>query len=168
MLDPALSTWLGKLQEASFSQAGPTLRKAFPPERRMTEVELAEYLERRVYAVASTTRADGRAHATPTLFTVGVEAFWLPTLGAAARVRNVTAHPWLALSIVEGDHDEHAAVLTEGPTEVLTAAPEDVRAATEERNEGDGLEWATAWLRMTPQRLFSFAEVGWQGASRRA
>lgn len=164
MLDTAHPTWLGRLQEASFARAGRTLSRAYPPERRMTEVELAAYLERRVYAVASTTRADGRAHATPTLFTALDEAFWLPTLGAAARVRNVTAHPWLALSIVEGDHDQHAAVLTEGPVEVLTEAPDHVRAATEKRNEGDGLDWATAWLRMTPERLVSFAEVAWRGS----
>jgi hypothetical protein len=33
------------------------------------------------------------------------------------------------------------------------------------RNRGGSLDWATHWLRMTPQRLFSFAEIAWQGAS---
>jgi hypothetical protein len=47
------------------------------------------------------------------------EAFWLPTLGGAVRLGNARSHPWLALSIIEGEHDTHAAVLTEGPAEVL-------------------------------------------------
>jgi general stress protein 26 len=131
----------------------------------MTGPQLAEYLARRTYAVASTARPDGRAHAAPTLFSTYAEAFWLPTLGAAVRVRNVRAHPWLALSIVEGDHDTHAAVLTEGPAEVLTTVPDDVWSITKLRNRGGTLDWATAWLRVTPQRLFSFAERAWREAS---
>lgn len=163
--DPALVAWLARLQEESFSRAGPAVRKAYPPQRRMTGPQLARYLRRRTYALASTARPDGRAHAAPTLFSTFAEAFWLPTLGGAARLGNVRAHPWLALSVIEGEHDAHAAVLTEGPAEVLTTVPEDVRNTTELRNDGDGLDWATAWLRMTPQRLFSFAETAWQGGS---
>lgn len=128
----------------------------------MTGPQLAGYLQRRSYALASSTRPDGRAHAAPTLFTIHAEAFWLPTVGGAVRLRNVEANPWLALSVLEGEHDTHAAVLTEGPAEVLTAVPEDVVRATEQRNTGGTLDWATAWLRLTPQRLFSFAEHAWQ------
>jgi hypothetical protein len=160
--DHALAAWLGQLQDLSFGRAG-AVRTAYPPERRMTGIQLAGYLGRRTYAVMSSTRPDGRPHAAPTLFSVYAEAFWLPTLGTAARLANVRAHPWLALSIVEGEHDTHAAVLTEGPAEVLATVPEDVRSITELRNSGGSLEWATAWLRMTPKRLFSFAEVAWQG-----
>ena len=105
------------------------------------------------------------SHAAPTLFSIYAEAFWLPTLGGAVRLGNVRSHPWLALSIIEGEHDTHAAVLTEGPAEVLAPVPEDVRSITELRNGGGSLDWATAWLRMTPQRLFSFAELAWQGVS---
>lgn len=166
MADPRLAAWLGRLQEASFSRAGLALRKAYPPERRMTGPQLAGYLERRTYALASSTRSDGRAHAAPTLFSLYAEAFWLPTLGGAARLRNVQAHPWLALSVIEGEHDAHAAVLTEGPAEVLATVPDYVRDTTELRNDGGSLDWAAAWLRMTPQRLFSFAELAWQGVAR--
>ena len=155
--------WLGELQAASFARAGRTMRAAYPPDRRMTGSELADYLERRTYAVASTTRPDGRPHAAPTLFTLSDGAFWLPTLGHAARVRNVQAHPWIALSIVEGEHETHAAVLAEGPAEVLAAAPQSVWKTTLLRNQGVSLGWATAWLRMTPERLLSFAEVEWAG-----
>ncbi|MBO0729866.1 MAG: pyridoxamine 5'-phosphate oxidase family protein, partial [Acidimicrobiaceae bacterium] len=138
--------------------------KAYPPERRMTGPQLAAYLTRRTYALASSTRADGRAHAAPTLFSMYAEAFWLPTLGNAARLSNVRAHPWLALSVIEGEHDAHAAVLTEGPAEVLATVPDDVWSLTKRRNQGAAVDWATAWLRMSPHRLFSFAEHAWPGA----
>jgi hypothetical protein len=45
------------------------------------------------HARASSTRPDGSAHATPTLFSIYAETFRLPTLRAAARLRNVRAHP---------------------------------------------------------------------------
>jgi hypothetical protein len=85
--------------------------------------------------------------------------------GSAVRLGNVRAHPWLALSVLEGEHDTHAAVLTEGPAEVLATVPADVWSITELRNRGGSLDWATDWLRMTPQRLFSFAELAWPGVS---
>ena len=122
--------WAG-YRMASFSRAGQALRTAYPPQRRMTGPQLAGYLERRTYALASTTRPDGRAHAAPTLFSLYADAFWLPTLSGAARLGNVRAHPWLALSIIEGEHDTHAAVLTEGPAEVVATVPDDVRSITE-------------------------------------
>lgn len=165
MPDPNLAAWLGRLQEESFDRATPVMRTAYPPARRMSGLQLAAYLERRTYALASTTRPDGRAHAAPTLFTVHEEAFWLPTVAGAARLRNVRAHPWLALSVLEGEHDTHAAVLAEGPAEVLETVPDDVRRTTVLRNDGATLDWAEAWLRVTPQRLFSFAEVAWQDVS---
>jgi hypothetical protein len=110
--DRALAVWLGRRQETSFNRAGPAVRNAYPPERRMTGRQLADYLTRRTYAVASSTRPDGPAHAAPTLFTSYAEAFWLPTLGDALRLGNIRANPWLALSIIEGEHDTHAAALT--------------------------------------------------------
>jgi hypothetical protein len=103
--DPAPADWLGRLQDASFSRAGPAVRKAYPPQRRMTGPQLASYLRRPTYALASSTRPDGRAHAAPTLFCIYAEAFWLPTVSDAARIANVRAHPWLVLSIIEGEHD---------------------------------------------------------------
>jgi hypothetical protein len=158
--DPSRAAWLDRLQDASFGAAGPAVRKAYPPQRRMSGAQLVAYLQRRSYALASSTRPDGRAHAAPTLFTISAEAFWLPTVADAARIVHVRAHPWLALSIIEGEHDAHTAVLAEGPAEVLATAPDDVWSATQLRNRGGSLTWATTWLRMTPQRLFSFAEPG--------
>src|SRR5262249_6480407 len=83
--DQALAAWLGRLQDASLGGAG-GVGSASPPERRMTGPQLAAYLARRTYALASSTRPDGRPHAAPTLFSIYAEAFWLPTLGSAARL----------------------------------------------------------------------------------
>lgn len=165
--DATLADWLGRLQDESFSRAGPAVRAAYPPHRRMTGAQLSSYLQHRTYALASSTRPDGRAHAAPTLFTMYAQAFWLPTVREAARIANVRAYPWLALSIIEGEHDTHAAVLIEGPAEVLTEVPEDVWSITELRNRGGTLAWATTWLRVAPQRLFSFAEHAWQDTAGR-
>src|SRR5579864_7351951 len=120
------------------------MRAAYPPQRRMTAAQPARYLTRRAYALASSTRPDGRAHAAPTLFTTYAEAFWLPTLGTAVRVGNVRANPWLAMSIIEGEHDTHAAVLTEGPAEVLATVPDPVWMITQRRNNRASLDWSTA------------------------
>ena len=84
--DQALAAWLGRLQDASFSRAG-AVRKAYPPERRMTGPQLAGYRARRTYALVSSTRPDGRPHAAPTLFSIYAEAFWLSTLGSAGPAR---------------------------------------------------------------------------------
>jgi hypothetical protein len=163
--DRDLAAWLGRLQETSFGQAGRAMNRAYPPQRRMSGPQLAGYLARRTYALSSTTRPDGRPHAAPTVFSVYRDGFWLPTLGSAVRLKNVRANPWLALSVMEGEHDTHAVVLIEGPADVLDDVPVEVWGITALRNGGDSLDWATAWIRMTPQRLFSFAESGWQAAS---
>ena len=67
------------------------------------------------YALASSTRPDGRPHAAPTLFSLHAEVFWLPTLGGAARLGNVRAYPWLALSILEGEHGHPCRGAHRGP-----------------------------------------------------
>jgi transposase InsO family protein len=68
--DADVAEWLGQLQDASFGRASKATRTAYPPNRRMTGTQLAGYLARRTYALASTTRPGGRPHATPTLFSL--------------------------------------------------------------------------------------------------
>ena len=102
--DAATGGLAGPAPGGSFGRASPAMRKAYPPERRMTGPQLAVPAAPDIRARVPT-RPDGRAHAAPTLFSIYAEAFWLPTLGAAARLANVRAHPWLALSIIEGEHD---------------------------------------------------------------
>ncbi len=79
--------------------------------------------------------------------------FWLPTMAGSVRERNLNGMPWLTLVIAEGDHPEHIAVITEGPAEVVTPpqVPADVRAAVTG-------EWVSAWIRLTAERLFTYAD----------
>ena len=145
---------LGAVQDRSFARASAATARAYPPERRLTGAQLSRYLDRRAYAVVSSVRADGRPHAAPSLFYRRGTELWLPTVAGSARERNVRAHPWLALTVTEGDDAEHVAVLIEGPAAVLPAAeaPADFRA-----RPGD---WAVVWLLLRAETVFSYAEPG--------
>jgi hypothetical protein len=145
---------LGALQDQSFARASAATGRAYPPERRLTAAQLARYLDRRAYAVVSSARADGRPHAAPSLFYRRGTEFWLPTVAGSAREVNVRVHPWLALTVTEGDDDEHVAVLIEGPAEAVAPdeAPEEFRA-----RPGD---WARVWLVLRAQKVLSYAEPG--------
>ena len=145
---------LGAVQERSFARASTATVGSYPPERRLTAGQLARYLDRRAFAVVSSAREDGRPHAAPSLFYRHGTEFWLPTVAGSVRERNVRAHPWLALTVTEGDHGEHVAVLIEGPAEVLPPeqAPADFRA-----EPGD---WARVWLRLRAEKILSYAAPG--------
>jgi hypothetical protein len=56
------------------------------------------------------------------------------------------------MTVAEGDRDHHVVVLIEGTADVVAAAdvPEEVRAAV----TGD---WVASWIRLTAQRLLSYA-----------
>ena len=75
-------------------------------------------------------------------------------MAGSVRERNVRAHPWLALTVTEGDHGEHVAVLIEGPAEVLPPqqAPAEFRA-------GPG-DWAQVSLRLRAEKILSYAAPG--------
>jgi hypothetical protein len=78
--------------------------------------------------------------------------FWLPTVAGSVRERNLRATPWLTMVITEGDRGEHVVVILEGPAEIIapTEVPDDVRSAA----RGD---WVDAWIRLTAERLLSYA-----------
>jgi hypothetical protein len=145
---------LGAVQDRSFARASAATTGAYPPERRLTAAQLTRYLDRRAFAVVSSARTDGRPHAAPSLFYRRGAQFWLPTVDGSARERNVRAHPWLALTVTEGDHEEHVAVLIEGPAELVPPpeAPAGIRA-----RPGD---WAQVWLLLRAERVFSYAAPG--------
>ncbi|KAB1927087.1 hypothetical protein F8271_30035 [Micromonospora sp. ALFpr18c] len=63
--------------------------------------------------------------------------------------------PWASLVVMQGGGSEHAMVMAEGPAEVLDAAADEVTAAA--ARYGRELPWASAWIRMTPQKIFSYA-----------
>jgi hypothetical protein len=81
--------------------------------------------------------------------------FWLPTVPGSVRERNVRARPWLTMTITEGDRNHHVVVLVEGTASVVAAAdvPAEVLAAV----TGD---WVATWIRLTAERLLSYASEG--------
>ena len=81
--------------------------------------------------------------------------FWLPTMAGSVRERNLRGAPWLTMVIAQGDHPEHVAVIAEGSAQVVAPAevPADVRAAA-------SADWVSAWIRLTAERLLSYADKG--------
>ena len=150
-----MSELLGRLQDRTFLRATAATIGSYPPERRLNAAQLASYLDRRAFAVVGSTRANGRPHAAMSAYIRRDATFWLPTVAGSVRERNLRSTPWLTMVIAEGDHDEHIAVLIEGSAEVVESslAPADVRAAVSG-------EWVSAWIRLTADRLMSYADEG--------
>jgi predicted pyridoxine 5'-phosphate oxidase superfamily flavin-nucleotide-binding protein len=148
-----MSEILGGLQDRTFARATAATCDSYPPERRLSADQLAAYLDRRVFAVVGTTRADGRPHAAMSVFIRRGTTFWLPTMTGSVRERNLRGTPWLTMVIAEGDHPEHIAVITEGPAEIVAPSqvPADVRAAATGA-------WVSAWICLTAERLLSYAD----------
>jgi hypothetical protein len=150
-----MSELLARLQDRTFLRATAATVGSYPPERRLNAAQLASYLDRRAFAVVGSTRADGRPHAAMSSYVRRDATFWLPTVAGSVRERNLRTAPWLTMVIAEADHDEHIAVLIEGSAEVVqpSLVPSDVRAAV----LGD---WVGAWIRLTADRLMSYAAEG--------
>ena len=146
---------LDSLQDESFALATQATRESYPPERRLTGERLQRYLDRRAFAVAGSTRPDGRPHAALTSYVRVGTTFWLPTMAGSIRERNLHTQPWLVLVVAEGDHAEHIAVIVEGPCAV--AAPDDVPSEVAATAQGP---WVSVWLRLEAQRLLSYAADG--------
>lgn len=150
-----MSDGLAILQDRSFTRANAATVSSYPPQRRLSGQQLADYLDRRAFAVIGSSRPDGRPHAAMSSFVRRGTTMWLPTGVGSARERNVRRQPWLTMTVTEGDRDAHIAVLIEGPASVIpaTEVPADVRAAV----TGD---WVASWIRIAPERLLSYASDG--------
>jgi len=150
-----MSEELAALQEQTFARATVATAGSYPPERRLSGGQLADYLDRRAFAVIGSCRPDGRPHAAMSSYVRQGREFWLPTVAGSVRERNVHARPWLTMTITEGDRDRHVVVLVEGPATVVAPAgvPAEVRAAA----TGD---WVATWIRLTAERLLSYAAEG--------
>jgi hypothetical protein len=150
-----MSQELAVVQEQTFAGATRATAGSYPPERRLSAGQLAGYLDRRAFGVVGSCRPDGRPHAAMSSYVRQGREFWLPTVAGSVRERNVRARPWLTMTITEGDRGNHVVVLVEGPASVVAPAgvPAEVRAAV----TGD---WAATWIRLTAERLLSYAAEG--------
>ncbi len=150
---------LAAVQEQTFAHATRPTVRAYPPERRLSADQLASYLDRRAFAVIGSCRPDGRPHAAISSYIRRGHEFWLPTVAGSVRERNVRAKPWLTMTVCEGDEGErdgHVAVLVEGTASVVAAsdAPAQVLTAV------SGSEWVATWIKLTAERLLSYASEG--------
>ena len=150
-----MSEPLGDLQDRTFARATAATAGSYPAQRRLSAAQLASYLDRRAFAVVASTRADGRPHAAMSAYIRRGTTFWLPTMAGSVRERNLRGTPWVTMVITEGDHPEHVAVIAEGPAEIVAPpqVPADVRAAA-------AADWVSAWIRVTAERLLSYADEG--------
>jgi hypothetical protein len=144
---------LAEIQSRTLARANEATSRSYPPERRLDAAGLTRFLDRRMFAVISTTRANGRPHATISSYVRRGTIFWLPTLTGSVRERNIQRQPWASLVITEGDANEHVVVIIEGPTEIVAPAdvPADVVATTSR-------SWVAVWFRLEAQRVLSYAE----------
>jgi general stress protein 26 len=149
------ATEIAELQDRTFARATATTGRTYPPERRLTAEQLVSYLDRRTYAVIGTSRADGRPHASMSMYFRRGTTFWLPTVSATVRAHNLRTRPWLTLVVPEAEDDEHITVIVEGPAETLDLdeTPGDIRAAFDR-------DWVSAWIRLGAERLLSYAAGG--------
>ena len=150
-----MSDVLGELQDRTFARATSATGISYPPERRLSGAQLAAFLGRHKFGVVGSTRADGRPHAALSIYIRRDLTFWLPTMAGSVRERNLRGTPWLTIVVAEGNHPDHIAVIIEGPTEVLAPSevPGDVQAAVTE-------DWVSLWIRLTAERLLSYADAG--------
>jgi general stress protein 26 len=151
-----------RCSDSSYAVATSGLRSAWPEAKALGRDELAALLGRHRYCVLATSRADGRAHAAPVAFVVHDGAFWFATV-AGLRLRNLTAHPWASLVVMEGDADSgevgrsHVALTAEGP--ITLHAIDNWRSFETEwlRRHNRSPTWASALAELRPVRLFSYA-----------
>ena len=150
-----MSEELAAVQEQTFAGATSATAASYPPERRLSSRQLADYLDRRAFAVIGSCRPDGRPHAAIASYIRRGRQFWLPTVAGSVRERNVRTQPWLTMTITEGDRDHHVVVLVEGAARLV--APADVPAEMLAAVTGN---WAAIWIRLTAERLLSYASEG--------
>ena len=96
-----MSEELAAVQERTFACATSATAASYPPERRLSSRQLADYLDRRAFAVIGSRRPDGRPHAAMSSYVRRGRPFWLPTVGGSVRGRNVRTQPWLTMTVTE-------------------------------------------------------------------
>jgi hypothetical protein len=146
---------LAAIQDQTFASATAATAASYPNERRLSEHQLATYLDRREFAVVGTTRPDGRAHAAISAYVRRDTTLWLPCVETSIRARNLHVHPWTTMVVTEGDHARHVLVIIEGPAEVVPRGdvPKEVRTAV--------ADWATVWIRLRATRILSYGAEGY-------
>ncbi len=121
----------------------------------MTGDELEAFFDELRYCVLASATRKGRPQARPVAFIVFDHALWFGT-GAGGRLRNVERTPWVSAVVSDRDGDAHRAVVADGAV-VIADSPPDGLLERWEMRFGTRPDWATHWLKLCPERLFSYA-----------
>jgi hypothetical protein len=150
------------LQRSSYAAASAGLRSSWPEGQALDGPGMTALFDDNRYCVLATARRDGRAHAAPVAFVVADGSFWIATV-QGLRLRNLQATPWASVVVMDGDADEgeegipHRALTAEGPVELHEVEVLGRFEAEWLARHTDAPDWATAFIELRPERLFSHA-----------
>lgn len=134
---------LQQLIDDSFARAGPHLAAIVTEDRRLTAVEVADYLQGIKHLVVATTTSEGHPRVSPVdgLFLHG--AFWFSTSTSALKTRHLRRRPAVSAAHAVADA---VAVIAHGDAElVLGGTPDAARLAPYWRDHYGGStpeDWA--------------------------
>ena len=117
---------------------------------------MADFIAHHHRAVLATSNARGQPQARPVAFSYVKGAFWVASV-AGRRLHNLQVLPFGSLVVSEGERGRHRVLIADGP--VRLHSPEAVRQALEadwSARHGSWPEWATVFLELSPDRVFSF------------
>lgn len=159
---PAVPPSFAQVQASSLAGAARPTVAALPKERALSPGRLSDFLDRQRYATLSTTRRDGRPHATMVAYLAREGRIWLPSVPAAIRLENLAHEPTATLVVSHGEGDDHTMVVVEGDAivhEDVEALLSGFLAEAWERRFGTELNWAGAVIELMPVKILSFGPV---------
>lgn len=151
------------VQSRSYLVAGEGLKRSWPETDALDRDGLRALLADVHYGVLATSRADGRAHATPVAFSVADRAFWIGSV-EGRRLSNLRAMPWGSLVVFDGSRGEQRALTAEGAVEIHEGEGYAAARARLDHDwavrHGHEPDWAAAMLELLPERVFSHGPRG--------
>ncbi|HEY7281236.1 MAG TPA: pyridoxamine 5'-phosphate oxidase family protein [Actinomycetota bacterium] len=151
--------YLADVQARAVASVSAATRDSYPEHSALDAEEIDAFVARVAFAVLSTTRPDGRPHAAPVGYLPTDDRIWMASVAGAARLRNLGEHPFASLVIVEGNRDDHVALIVEG-TVTRHPDPESIlddwlRDAWRDRY-GTELTWAGSLIELEPTKVLSY------------
>jgi general stress protein 26 len=154
-----IGEFLHELQDRSLASSSEATRSSYPEHSALDAEEIHQFVERSTYAVMATTRPDGRPHASPVGYLPTENRIWMASVAGAARLRNLREQPTAVVVVMEGQGDDHVALIVEGTVRRHTD-PEPIlddwmRDAWRERF-GTELTWAGSLIELEPTKVLSY------------
>jgi nitroimidazol reductase NimA-like FMN-containing flavoprotein (pyridoxamine 5'-phosphate oxidase superfamily) len=150
---------LAGVQARAMAAASAATRDSYPEQSALDAEEIDAFVDRATYAVLATTRPDGRPHAAPVGYLPTDDRIWMASVAGAARLRNLGDQPSATVVMMQGNGEEHVALIVEG-TVRRHADPEPIldewlRDAWRDRY-GTDLNWAGSLIELEPTKVLSY------------